>query len=281
MLLGLAKGKVGDLVFYRDGGEQRTRTRVIPKNPRTPAQMAQRCKISNVSALYRAMASVLADSFTNRPSNQSGYNAFAASAIAKAPYLTKPMTAAGACLPQPCQLSKGILPSVELNVTTADGTSILGISLDSSLTSSSTVGAVSQALLEEYPLLQNGDRLTGVLVNFAADTEAEDDADVYRADVTISHFVIDTTSEELMSTQSFAIVEGNLCPERFAVDFNENRRLAGCIVSRIDENGALQTSTEYAKLSTLSQQLYDDYRTAAAKYDAIQSYSAGTTSALR
>lgn len=72
-----ARGKLGESVFYRAGGEQRNRTYVKNiKNPKTLAQAEQRLSMLNFSAGYRALRSLLEFSFPNRPSNLSGFNAF-------------------------------------------------------------------------------------------------------------------------------------------------------------------------------------------------------------
>lgn len=53
LLLGQARGKVGDVVFYRMSGEQVTRARNrSPRNPRTPVQLAQRVILNTVSKAY-------------------------------------------------------------------------------------------------------------------------------------------------------------------------------------------------------------------------------------
>lgn len=53
LLLGQARGKVGDVVFYRMAGEQVTRARNrSPRNPRTPVQLAQRVILNTVSKAY-------------------------------------------------------------------------------------------------------------------------------------------------------------------------------------------------------------------------------------
>lgn len=74
---GQASGKLGEAVFYRAGGEQRTRAWVAKiKNPRSRAQAKTRATMANLTIFYRTMQSVLKDSFTSRKANQSGFNAF-------------------------------------------------------------------------------------------------------------------------------------------------------------------------------------------------------------
>lgn len=110
MLLSIASGKLGDMVFYRAGGEQRTRTRVVPKNPKTIAQMNQRLRMLNPSAIYRSLPSILTASFTERKSNQSSANKFMSEAISTLPYyITKQMKEDSICVPFGVKLSSGSL----------------------------------------------------------------------------------------------------------------------------------------------------------------------------
>lgn len=67
LLLGQARGKVGDLVFSRTNGEQITRARnTSPKNPQTPLQMAQRVIMSTVGKAYSLMAPIADHAFQGR-----------------------------------------------------------------------------------------------------------------------------------------------------------------------------------------------------------------------
>lgn len=281
MLLGLAKGKVGDLVFYRDGGEQRTRTRVIPKNPRTPAQMTQRVKIANVSALYRALSNVLSVSFTNRPSNQSGYNAFASNAIAAAPFVTREMALVDSVLPQPAQVSKGVLPSLPFEVVDAEEGRAFSLTLQGVTAESPTIGDISSALVNAYPTLQDGDVITSVTLRFNAVDDAQDGADRYRTTQLVRQFVIDTTSSEALETTDFTYSNVSFAASHLDSLFDDNTQMAAYFVSRVDSNGAMQTSTDFFQLSALAQTLYDGYRTDAAIKQAIDSYNVGKVDILR
>lgn len=67
LFLGTASGKVGDVVFSRQGGEQITRVRNrSPKNPQTPLQMAQRVIMSTVGKAYSLMAPIADHAFQGR-----------------------------------------------------------------------------------------------------------------------------------------------------------------------------------------------------------------------
>lgn len=65
LVLGTARGKLGDIVFYRAGGEQRFRTRVRPTNPRTYAQLVQRCVVSTAVKFYSEIVTVADHAFQN------------------------------------------------------------------------------------------------------------------------------------------------------------------------------------------------------------------------
>lgn len=66
MFQGMARGKVGDVVFYRMNGWQMSRVRNRkPKNPRTPEQMYQRAIIATVMKAYSAGKEIFDHSFEN------------------------------------------------------------------------------------------------------------------------------------------------------------------------------------------------------------------------
>lgn len=281
MLLGLAGGKVGDLVFYRDGGEQRTRTRVIPKNPRSPKQMAQRVRIANVSSLYRLLAPIVRDSFSNRPSNQSGYNAMASGAIELSPFLTKEMANADAVLPMPAVIAKGILQGVEL-IPSLSGPNMPAIVIPSLEPGTETsMAQVSAALLADYPSLQDGDKITFVAIGFELDESF--DFEVYRGSTYIKEILIDTAdATAVTSIDGLALEQGALVIDGVqTLAGGSNIRAVAAIVSRVDGNGALQTSFARLALPSAAQSVYERYRTDEALSAALKSYTGGSVQLLR
>lgn len=76
LLLGTARGKLGDVVFYRTGGEQRFRTRVRPTNPRTYAQLIQRCVVSTAVKAYGPLVTVCDHAFQNYSGKQKNMERF-------------------------------------------------------------------------------------------------------------------------------------------------------------------------------------------------------------
>lgn len=74
---GQASGKLGEAVYYRAGGEQRTRTYVRKiKNPKTRAQALQRTKFNNMVAVFRGTSVFVKSLFKPEKSSQSPFNAF-------------------------------------------------------------------------------------------------------------------------------------------------------------------------------------------------------------
>ena len=118
---GNGRGKLGESVFYRAGGEQRNRTYVKKiKNPKTIAQMTQRILTLNPISLFKNMKPVISESFTERNANQSSYNKFVQeNSSSKKFFITKAMLEQGLCVPYGATIAKGSLglnlePRIEL-----------------------------------------------------------------------------------------------------------------------------------------------------------------------
>lgn len=74
---GNGSGKLGEAVFYRAGGEQRTRTYIkTVKNPKSYQQALQRTKFNNLVGCYKGISTAVKSFFNNRASNHSPFNAF-------------------------------------------------------------------------------------------------------------------------------------------------------------------------------------------------------------
>lgn len=78
MLLGYARGSVGDVTFTRTNGQQVARARNRkPKNPRSNSQMAQRSLFASAVKMYQlAVANFFKFAFEDRKPHESDYNAF-------------------------------------------------------------------------------------------------------------------------------------------------------------------------------------------------------------
>lgn len=91
MLLGYARGSVGDVTFFRSGGSQRARARNRkPNNPRSSSQMTQRAKFASAVKFYkRAVSNFFKFAYQDKKINESDYNAFMRHNIANAPLISK------------------------------------------------------------------------------------------------------------------------------------------------------------------------------------------------
>ena len=117
---GKARGKLGEIVLYRAGGEQRSRTYVKKvKNPKSLAQMTQRVKLGSLVSFFRSTSSVLRYSFPNRPRRQSGFNAFVSESLPVATTALPRLYAdKGLSVPVNYHISKGnvVLPAGSLTL---------------------------------------------------------------------------------------------------------------------------------------------------------------------
>lgn len=77
MLLGQARGKVGDLVFSRANGQQITRARAaVVANPQTEKQMIQRIILNTIAQAYSRMSVICDHSFEGVPVGQRSMSRF-------------------------------------------------------------------------------------------------------------------------------------------------------------------------------------------------------------
>lgn len=93
MLLGYARGSVGDVTFSRVKGQQVARARNRqPNNPRTKSQMSQRTIfVSAVEFFRRGAQNLFQFAFENKKPTQSDYNAFMSENAKKGIFLMKDM----------------------------------------------------------------------------------------------------------------------------------------------------------------------------------------------
>ena len=77
MLLGHARGKVGDLVFSRTNGQQVVRSKAaVVKNPKTEQQTIQRIILNTVAQAYSKMKPIVDHSFERVPEGQKSMSKF-------------------------------------------------------------------------------------------------------------------------------------------------------------------------------------------------------------
>ncbi len=275
MLIGTAAGKVGDLVFYRAGGEQRTRARVVPNNPKSYAQQAQRSRIANVTAIYRALSALLKDTFPNRPSNQTPFSAFSAEALPLAPYLNKEAAQQGMAILQPCTIAKGSVPTPfnSIGITLTEVKAYMDTNItQAAFTAATTIGKLSELLIADRPcaFMQGGKLIIAVL---AAAADENPDVPVARYYV----LPIDTEDETLLSaagiTPSYvAASEGLPASIIFTAPGGGDHYGAGAVIVAPKVGGGHDVTTAQLGLVAASLTAYEAATTEAAAKAAAISY---------
>lgn len=163
MLLGHARGKVGDIVFSRANGEQVTRARAaVVKNPQTTAQMVQRIIALTIAQAYSQMAAICDHSFQGVAAGMPSMNFFRSRNMKmlraklaesggdfEGAYNYTPL-GTNIFVVNPYEVSTGRLPRITPNV--GNG----GIILEGA-------GTTYQNLVDKYGL-QRGDQLTIVAI---------------------------------------------------------------------------------------------------------------------
>lgn len=161
-----AKKKLGGTVLYTQGG--RTLQRELApqvKNPKTQAQMGQRVKWANLVAFYRANAGWMTKAFENKKATQSDYNKFMSINAANSRiYLTKEQARQGACVVDSYRTSDGTLQPVDIFPTGNNWVTNLYLTGLDKLDETTTVAALSTALLASNAGLQSGDQLSFIRI---------------------------------------------------------------------------------------------------------------------
>ena len=256
-LIGNFKGKLGNTVGYslKDSNNKQTQgVRVyqpVVRNPKTAAQAEQRAKLAPINATYRALKMVI----------DRGQEGKAYGNKSRLAWLSAAMKAfnggwfeKGATITAPAivPLTKGSLG----NPFTIDaGAGGFDISVTGITTAgTTTLGALSTAIIAAYPVVQNGDQITAVSTGTNNDALA----------TMVNSFVLDTTSTA--AVPSFIEISEN----KMTFDTGVDTLMAGAfILSREGENGAhLRSNSSLVRM--------DEYPTdtlePAAKEAAIESY---------
>ena len=256
-LIGNFKGKLGNTVGYslKDSNNKQTQgVRVyqpVVRNPKTAAQAEQRAKLAPINATYRALKMVI----------DRGQEGKAYGNKSRLAWLSAAMKAfdggwfeKGAVVNYPAliPLTKG---SLNMPFELSEGFAEIGISISGiSSEGTTTIGALSTAILAQYSSLKEGDQITFVAVghlNNSLETKVES-------------IVIDTTSQN--AVPSWLTVDAN----KIVMTSPVTEVCAGSIIlSREGDNGAhLRSSSSLIDSSDYDGTLFAP----AAKQAAIESY---------
>lgn len=266
MLLGYARGKVGDLVFARRLGQQTTRAyNSNPKDAKTRSQVTQRVKMANVIAMYRALKNICNHSFEGLNAGQTSYSAFVrANLTGNKVSLTKEAASFGACVVAPYLISRGSLPSIQVEGTGADAVTNIAVG-NLSISGTTTIGQFADALVANNAGIEYGDQLT--YVSLVQQTDANSGYPVVVAG--IYEVTLDSASTD--KVRDFIPEVGSSVKNGFlAHGALIGRGGFAWILSRKPTGSSLMVSTQ--RLVLTSPDVYDQFATADANTRAISSY---------
>lgn len=168
MFLGMAKGKVGSIVFSRAFGKQISRTKPSSvKNPKTRAQNAQRAILATVAKAASIMTPIVDHSFAGVAYGAESVRHFRKINLnqLRALYMDGDPTGynltpkGGAVVPNSYIVSQGNLPAFQMAYAGDD----FGFKMSSNSVAGDAAVSVS-SFLQAYPYLQGGDQLTLVKI---------------------------------------------------------------------------------------------------------------------
>ena len=168
MLLGMSRGSVGDVTFYRSGGSQRARARNRkPANPMTVRQQTQRAKFANAVKFHKQVTSnFFRFAYEDKKVNESDYNAFMRHNVGNSGFIG---AMASKISSWPAlglwEVTSGSLPEISVSVTGSNKFFIVGLGVTGNIT---TVGALSSALIAQGDTWRDGDIFTVLLYRATA-----------------------------------------------------------------------------------------------------------------
>lgn len=269
----LQKGRVGAYSMYVRKGEQVVRQRKNSSNygeeaSRSLPQQKRRVLWSNLVNFYKANKAWMPKAFENIKSNQTVYNRFMQLNVDNFGVAwTKEQAQQGWCVVDDFKVSDGSLQPIRLSKLSS-GDYRVNIHVGSSITTASTLGQFSQAIINEEPYYKNGDNIALILF--------ESNYDVGLFPQVIPHYM-----EVTLDVESDAILENmTIFNEEISqftdghwninqVDMSMIQYKALVMIHTRKDNG-LKVSTQTIVMDDTS--LVDRYSTPAQLQAAIESY---------
>lgn len=169
MLLGMSRGSVGDVTFYRSGGSQRARARNRkPANPNTVRQQTQRSKFANAVKFHKQVTSnFFRFAYEDKKVNESDYNAFMRHNTGNSGFIgAKASKIASWPALGLWEVTNGSLPEISNVDAGANTNFVFDIGISSSTIT--TIGALSSALIALGDTWREGDIFTVLLYSATA-----------------------------------------------------------------------------------------------------------------
>lgn len=219
VFMGMARGKVGDVVLTRLAGEQVARARNrAPKNPKTTKQMAQRAALATCVEFYtRGVKNLFKFAFESKKPSESDYNAFVRANIGIIPVQSHKSLAENNSVFGPVIMSQGSLTEPEFFFDETFEYGSLGVEALPVGGAALTIGQLSKAIADHNGL-QDGDIITIVAIVAADDVLVDDIEKAIEArglqgekaaqKWTVKQFTLDFSSSALASTLGIFDLEG-------------------------------------------------------------------------
>lgn len=196
MLLGMSRGSVGDVTFYRSGGSQRARARNRkPANPMTVRQQTQRAKFANAVKFHKQVTSnFFRFAYEDKKVNESDYNAFMRHNVGNSGFIG---ARASKIASWPAlglwEVTSGSLP--EINNVDAGAATKFVFNIGAVSTEITTLGALSSALIALGDTWREGDIVTVLLYSAtaAASLPTVDTETAHVASSAYMQFVLNST----------------------------------------------------------------------------------------
>lgn len=262
MLLGMARGAVGDVVFSRLKGQQVSRARNRkPNNPRSSSQMYQRALFSDAVKFYtRGRRNLFQFAFEDKKENESDYNAFMRNnakrgvVISKAAFDNYPYPAMGNFI-----MSKGTLQPTGAVILADTNTARIAIekSVTTQLSAVTTVGQLSSLLVDGVEYLQD-DIITFVAISFdtvgTPNVEGEVQIDT---EWLVRQLQLTTSDQPLSDFGLSATLTGSGNTKQLAVttvaDFSAQIGFAGVAIHSRNTSSKVLVSTEELNINSVGE----------------------------
>lgn len=202
MLLGMSRGSVGDVTFYRSGGSQRARARNRkPANPMTVRQQTQRSKFANAVKFYKQVTSnFFRFAYEDKKVNESDYNAFMRHNVGNSGFIGA-MASKIASWPALglWEVTSGSLPEITVSVPVSNKFFTVSLGVTGNIT---TVGALSAALIAQGDTWREGDIFTVLLYRAtgAASLPTVDTEKAHVASAGYLQFIVNSADNTALDT---------------------------------------------------------------------------------
>ena len=257
----LYRGGAGGYSFYVRDGEQVVRQRKNNSNygesaSRTYSQMIRRIKWGNLVNVYKVLKFWQPKAYETKKKGQTDYNIFMQLNTNRTQVaFTKEMNEAGCEVFEQFQVSKGTLPSIACTFDETNNYYVTDIAYNETITSSTTLGDFSAAIIAANPVFNNGDNLAFVLLYNWEEPRSE----FPQARCTYQEITLDTSSTALLSSVAaigsrLSVSEDNTLQISFdpSTATYQNREVGIVVIRTRKDGGVLRVSSQTIVLNSVS-----------------------------